>query len=108
MCNGQVWPGFHGLETLIFIHRLGALMEGLLVTVLAWVVRRGSNHRPDMTRAAHAVLVLVVMQITSGAYLILSHLSLPAEIIHVAIVTVLFVVLAYLAVQSRPSKPLRL
>ena len=104
LCNGQVWPGFHGLETLIFIHRLGALMEGLLVTVLAWVIRRGSSHRPDMTRAAHATLILVAMQIASGAYLILSHLSLTAELLHVAIVSVLFLLLCYLAIQSLPGR----
>ena len=106
LCNGQVWPGFHGLETLIFIHRLGALMEALLVTVLAWAVRRGSRQRPDMTRAAHGTLILVGMQIVSGAYLILSNLSLPAEILHVAIVTVLFIMLSYLAIQSLHNEPL--
>ncbi|MDA8198329.1 MAG: COX15/CtaA family protein [Thermaerobacter sp.] len=105
LCNGQLWPGFHGLETLIFAHRLGALADGLLLAGLYWVVQSQRQERPDLWRGAQVALGMVALQIASGAYLILSHLSVNAEMLHVALVTILFFNLAYLGVQTLPSHP---
>ncbi len=105
LCNGQLWPGFHGLEALIFAHRLGALADGLMVAGLWWAARRQRQARPDLWRGAQVALGLVALQIASGAYLILSHLSVNAEMLHVGLVTLLFFDLAYLAVQTLPSHP---
>ena len=105
LCNGQLWPGFHGLQTLIFAHRLGALADGLLLAGLFWLAQRQRSMRPDVWRGAQVALGLVALQIASGAYLILSHLSVNAEMLHVALVTILFLDLAYLAVQTLPSHP---
>ncbi len=106
LCNGLLWPGFHGLEALIFLHRLGALALGILLGALPWVARRDRDARPDLWRGALVVLVLVALQIGSGAYLILSHLAVNAEMLHVSLVTALWLGLSYLAVQALPpSQP---
>lgn len=106
LCNGQWFPPLTGSVTVVFFHRLAAV--GLLVLTL-WLfsqARRLKASRPDIHRAAHAALALVVLQIFSGAYLILSHLAMTAEIIHVALVTVLFADLSYLGLQTlAPSGP---
>jgi cytochrome c oxidase assembly protein subunit 15 len=105
LCNGQVWPGFVGPTGLIFAHRLGALLEGALVAWLFVAARRDRGTRPDAARAAHVALALTVAQIASGAYLILSELSVNAELLHVSLVTALFLALSYGAVQALPGRP---
>lgn len=105
LCNGQVWPGFHGLVGIIFVHRLGALVEGLIVCALWLATRRARVSRPDVYRTASVALVLVVLQIFSGAYVVLSHISVTADLIHVSLATCLFTVLAYAGLQTLPASP---
>jgi cytochrome c oxidase assembly protein subunit 15 len=102
LCSGMVWPGFAGLRGLVFFHRLVALGAGVLVLLVFVNVRSLRDRRPGLYRASHVALALVVLQIFSGAYLVLSHLSTTADLIHVAIMTMLFTTAAYMAVESLP------
>lgn len=105
LCNGEVWPGFHGLVGVIFAHRLGALGAGAIITGFWLAARHRRSVRPDIYRAASGSLVLVCAQIASGAYLVLSHISVPADLIHVSIATLLFVQLAYGALLTLHASP---
>lgn len=107
LCNGQWIPGFSGKVGIMFIHRLAALVEGALLLRLFFAARAVKTTRPDVYRAAHLGLALVALQILSGAYLVLSHLSTAADLIHVSIVTVLFTVIAYMALQMTPRRDQR-
>ncbi len=105
LCNGEVWPGFHGLVGIIFAHRLGALAAGAIITGFWLAARHRRSVRPDIYRAATGSLVLVCAQIASGAYLVLSHISVTADLIHVSLATLLFVQLAYGALLTLRASP---
>jgi hypothetical protein len=49
----------------------------------------------------------VLLQIAGGAYVVLSHITTTSDIIHVSGMTLIFGVLAYLAVQSVPRRAAR-
>ncbi len=102
LCSGMLWPGFAGLRGLVFFHRLAALGAGVLVLLVFMHLRPLRQKRPGLYRASHIALALVVLQIFSGAYLVLSHLSTTADLLHVSIMTVLFATAAYMAVESLP------
>lgn len=102
LCNGQVWPGLAGPTGLVFLHRLAALGMGALVILIVVQARRVRDRRPDVYRGAHLALGLVVLQIASGAYVVLSHITTTADIIHVSLMTLIFAGLAYLALQTLP------
>lgn len=104
LCNGEWVPGFSGKVGIMFIHRLAALVEGGLLLTLFLTARSLKKLRPDVYRAAHVGLALVALQILSGAYLVLSHLSTTADLIHVSLVTMLFTVVAYMALQLTPRR----
>lgn len=102
LCSGMVWPGLTGLRGLVFLHRLAALGAGILVLWVFLEARKVRAERPALYRASHFALAVVVIQIASGAYLILSRLSTTADLIHVGFMTILFTLAAYLAVESLP------
>ena len=85
-------------------HRTIAL--GLLSLVIWLVVlsRKKRNSIPSLYIGSLTALILVCSQAFSGAYLIYSHLSLPAFLTHVSIVTCLFATVAYLYVQTLPNR----
>jgi cytochrome c oxidase assembly protein subunit 15 len=102
LCNGQVIPPLHGLTALAFGHRVAALGLGGLTVWLWATVRALAPGRPDLVRGAGAALVLVAAQVASGAYLVFSHLATTADMVHVALMTALFGVLGYVALQAVP------
>jgi cytochrome c oxidase assembly protein subunit 15 len=106
LCNGSVWPPLTPSVTIVMIHRLAAIGELIFVAIVFVVARRGKAERPDLYRAAHVALALVVLQVLSGAALILSGLSTGWDVLHVALVSVLFAAVGYLAIQvHRPLGP---
>ncbi|MHB1629650.1 MAG: COX15/CtaA family protein [Bacilli bacterium] len=100
LCNGLWFPGFSGNVGLVFFHRLIAVGLAVIVTVLLVQLRKTRHSRPDVFRAAVYLLVLVILQIASGAYVILSNISLNADLLHVSLLMVLFTLLSYLVLQS--------
>jgi len=107
LCNGQWWPGFAGPTGWVFLHRLAAIGIGLLTVVLVRLAAPLRHTRPDIYRGAHAAMGLVLLQIASGAYVVLSHITTTSDIIHVSGMTLIFGVLAYLAVQTVPRRAAR-
>lgn len=102
LCNGKWFPGFGGLVGIVFIHRLLALSAIGLMLVLLLMLRKLKHERPDLYRGSHVAWGLVLLQAASGAYLILSQLTVTADLIHVSIMTVLFTALSYLGMQVLP------
>ncbi|CAB1129134.1 Heme A synthase, cytochrome oxidase biogenesis protein Cox15-CtaA [Candidatus Hydrogenisulfobacillus filiaventi] len=104
LCNGRLWPAAWTQRlALVEAHRLVAVS---LAVWIAWLVVRTARERaqrPDLYRAAWLALVLVLTQAASGAYLVLSHLSVSAFMLHVSNMQGLFGTLAYLAYETWPA-----
>ncbi len=100
LCNGLWFPGFSGNVGLAFFHRLIAIGLAVIVIVLLVQLRKTRHSRPDVFRATVYLLALVILQIASGAYVILSNISLNADLLHVSLLMVLFTLLSYLVLQS--------
>lgn len=93
---------FHHALLLDWVHRSFALFLVLWMIALVWRTSRMRSERPDLFRGAVFALVFVVLQAMSGVYLIASHVSIQAFMLHVSIVSGLFVALLFIAVQSLP------
>ncbi|EJY57228.1 cytochrome oxidase assembly [Alicyclobacillus hesperidum URH17-3-68] len=93
---------FHHARLLDWTHRSIAMI--LVIWMVALVARtyRTRRDRPDLYRGAWFAMIFVVLQAFSGVYLVLSHVSIQAFMLHVSIVTGLFVSLCYVAIQSLP------
>lgn len=77
---------------------------GLLVLLVGLTIGgRKQVNRREFYRSGVAALVLTVMQAISGALLIFSLLAMWAYVIHVLIVTTLFALVGYMAVQALPE-----
>jgi cytochrome c oxidase assembly protein subunit 15 len=103
LCSGQLVPDLTTVALLPFLHRVLALVLVLFLAFLVAVARRSRQSRPDLYRGVHLAAVLVVLQALAGAYLVLSRLSLGASLLHIAIMTLLFGVESYLALQVLPE-----
>lgn len=93
---------FHHALLLDWVHRSFALFLVLWMIALVMWTNRMKRERPDLFRGALFALVLVVLQAFSGVYLITSHVSIQAFMLHVSIVSGLFVSLLFVAFQSVP------
>ena len=84
------------------MHRSIAL--GLLVLLIGLVAgARKQKNRPEIFKSSLLALILTLMQAVSGALLIYSLLAMWAFIIHVLLVTTLFAVVGYMAIQVLPE-----
>jgi len=90
------WPfpteSYGEAHTALFIdltHRLMAFVLFLLILRLNLLARRMRTERRDLWVASRQSFVLVVLQILSGALLIITKLSLMALLLHVTIATFL-------------------
>ena len=83
-------------------HRTIAL--GLVILLIGLTMGgRKQRNRPEFYKSGIAALILTAMQAVSGALLIYSMLSIWAYVIHVCIVTTLFALVGYMAVQALPE-----
>lgn len=103
LCNGALIPPLEGYVGIHFMHRLAAFGGVLLLVGLALAARRVRRERPDIFKGSLWALIGIVLQAASGAASVLSKLALPIMMLHSAIVTLLFGVLAYLCMQSLPA-----
>ncbi|WP_374121394.1 heme A synthase [Paenibacillus sp. LHD-117] len=69
LCNGEVIPEMTGATSIVFIHRVGALIIGLMILGLYLHIRKTTGESSSMTSAAGWVLLLLVAQVMSGAWL---------------------------------------
>ena len=102
LCNGQLVPTLTDSVLPIFFHRLVAVGAGVWGVWLYLRCRPLKGIRPDVYRAAHVILGLVVLLILSGAELALSRLAVGWDLVHVGFVTLLFTTASYLFLQTLP------
>lgn len=69
LCNGEVIPELTGATGIVFIHRVGAILFGLMVAGLYWHIRKTTGEDSSMSSGAGWVTLLLVAQIMSGAWL---------------------------------------
>lgn len=84
-------------------HRLVAFGVFLLILSLFRRAYRMRWARRDLFIGSLCALILTVLQVFSGAYLVLSNLSIPAFLLHVSFAALLFVSIAFLAMQTLPE-----
>ncbi len=101
LCNGALIPSLHGATLIIFWHRVAAM---LLLVPLIWTrVRVGRcPDRPKLVLGANLTLAAALVQIASGALLILTHLNTVALALHGTFVSLLFGAIAYLCYETLP------
>ncbi|MBX6343247.1 MAG: heme A synthase, partial [Thermomicrobiaceae bacterium] len=96
LCNGEVIPPLHGAVGVVFLHRVAALVAGVLVAGLAAWTWRLRAARPDLAWGSLTALVLVLAQILSGGAVVLTRIDLFSTLSHAGLVTLLFGALSYL------------
>jgi cytochrome c oxidase assembly protein subunit 15 len=88
---GRLIPPFWNTAILIhFAHRLGAVLVASLVLMVVWRIRREHQSRPELVRPAWLLLAAVVLQITLGAFVVLTGKNEVINTLHVAVGAVLF------------------
>jgi cytochrome c oxidase assembly protein subunit 15 len=109
LCNGSFIPELVGPTRVVFAHRLGAALLFILIAWLFIAIRLQRQQQDNLYQAAKWALVLVIMQIFSGAFVTLVigyDMYLLASLLHAVLVSCLFGVLCYLCVlafQARTS-----
>lgn len=69
LCNGEVIPELSGATGIVFLHRVGAILFGLMVAGLYLHIRKTTGEDSSMSSSAGWVTLLLVAQIMSGAWL---------------------------------------
>ena len=92
LCNGQVVPALAGPTVVVFAHRLAALGATAALGWLVWRVRGLAS----ASSAARLAFALVVLQVGSGAAVVLTRLGLFSTLGHAAIMALLCAALASL------------
>ncbi|SFF30567.1 cytochrome c oxidase assembly protein subunit 15 [Paenibacillus algorifonticola] len=104
LCNGKVIPDFEGAETIVFIHRIGAVILSLAIAGVFLHIRRKSGANQGLAPMAKLALILVLTQVLSGALLTLtitnSNWFVFTNLLHNLIVSALFGVIMDMLVRS--------
>jgi cytochrome c oxidase assembly protein subunit 15 len=105
LAYGQLLPPAWPLPVAIhFAHRVGALVVAVLAVTIAAMVRRRVDRRPGLARPAGLLLILVALQITLGALVVLGGRPPVINTLHVATGALVFgtaVVIALRALRVR-------
>ena len=111
LCNNEVIPELSGATGIAFVHRLAAL---LLFVLIAWMAVKGVKEfgiRSELGKLSSYSLLLVLLQIFSGAFVVLSmsneNLYVFASLVHTSLIAALFAILSYISIrtwQQRSSK----
>jgi heme a synthase len=82
---GRLIPPFWNSAIAIhFAHRLGALVIAALVLAVVWRIRTAHQARPELVRPAWFLLSVVTLQITLGAFVVLTGKNEIVNTLHVA------------------------
>jgi cytochrome c oxidase assembly protein subunit 15 len=107
LCNGEVIPEMVGATRIVFAHRIGAIILFLFIMWLFLAIRSQLGKQDNAYQAAKWALILVVMQIFSGALVTLSmgyDWYLIASLIHAVLISCLFGILCYLCVLALQTR----
>lgn len=103
LCNGEVIPEMTGATGIAFIHRVGAAVLGIVLISLYFYIKRLTGNS-SLTRTSLAIVVLVLAQVLSGAWLVNSIGSdnwfLFTSLLHNLIIVALFGMLVDLVIRS--------
>ncbi|MCR8659481.1 COX15/CtaA family protein [Paenibacillus sp. T3-5-0-4] len=69
LCNGEVIPELSGATGIAFIHRVAAAILGIVLIALYFYMKRNTGNS-SLTKSSGAIVVLVIAQIFSGAWLV--------------------------------------
>lgn len=100
LCNGALIPELSGAVGIQFAHRLAAAGAVVVIAIMGHMAKLERKERPDLFRGGVASLALIIAQVLSGGWVILSRLTLTSMMVHSAIITALFGVLAYMCLQA--------
>jgi len=104
LCNGELIPDLDGATGIVFMHRVAAFLLFILLLVMFIIARKHYRGLDKVYKGIRLALVLVVLQILSGATVTFTLLSetwyshLLATLVHGLLIAGLFTVLVYLAV----------
>jgi heme A synthase len=99
LCNGEAIPTLSAESVrLVFFHRLMALVLGLALVLLAAASLRGRTDR-SVSMLAVGALVLYVVQALVGAANIWTQVADLAQIAHLAVGALLWILLTYLNIR---------
>jgi len=103
LCNGEVIPEMSGATGIAFIHRVGAAVLGIVLIALYFYIKRLTGNS-SLTRTSLAIVILVLAQVLSGAWLVNSIGSdnwfLFTSLLHNLIIVALFGMLVDLVIRS--------
>lgn len=103
LCNGEVIPELSGATGIAFIHRVGAAILGIILIALYFYIKRLTGHS-SLTKTAQVIVILVLAQIASGAWLVNTIGSdnwfLFTSLLHNLIIVALFGMLVDLVIRS--------
>jgi cytochrome c oxidase assembly protein subunit 15 len=109
LCNGKLIPDLSGATGIVFTHRLAAALLLICLLVLYALAKQHYRAGHRVTEAARNALVLVALQILSGAFVTwaigVTGWELPADLIHAVLISGLFGVLSYLCVATLQTQP---
>ncbi len=103
LCNGQVIPELSGATGIVFIHRVAAALLLLLILGITIYTRRKLKASQELGRAMGIALVLLAMQILSGAWLTYvvtnNDVYIFASLLHTMIISGFFGTMSYAVVK---------
>jgi len=104
LCNGQVIPEMTGATGIVFIHRVAALILAIMIAGLYYHVRKVTSDGEGLTSSAGWVLLLIVAQVMSGAWLTATvsneNLFIFTSLVHNLIIVALFGILMDMVIRS--------
>ncbi|MCU6796784.1 MULTISPECIES: heme A synthase [Paenibacillus] len=107
LCNGSIIPDMIGPTRIVFAHRMGAAALFILLLWLFLAIRSQTRSQDNIYQSAKWALILVILQIFSGAFVTLSigyDVYLIASLLHAVLVSALFGILCYLCVLAFLAK----
>ncbi|MBH5319206.1 heme A synthase [Paenibacillus sp. GSMTC-2017] len=104
LCNGEVIPELSGATGAVFIHRIAALILGLMVAGLYLYIKKVTVSEEGLTKPTGWVLALIIIQVFSGALLTATigdaNVFIFTSLLHNVIVVILFGILMDVLIRS--------
>lgn len=104
LCNGEIIPELSGATGAVFIHRVAALLLAIALGGLYYHIRKVSGNEAGLTKPAGWVLVLVIVQVLSGALLTATVSNADwfifTSLLHNIIIVALFGILMDILIRS--------
>lgn len=98
LCYGQLTPPLTGPVAVHLLHRLAAVLTGLLIIGTAVAAYRTQSRRPELQAASAIAVGLLILQVILGGLNIEYRLAEAVTVAHLATAAALFATLVVLAV----------